>query len=408
MFNGRLRRVLAAAGIISIVFLLFTIDHTSYLRGFRSERKKPSWSLQEKKSRPHNVTYHRPGVLIHTNYRSGSSFFGELFNQHPNVFYSYEPLILQELGYAFQQIEILNSTFNCNISDASEAKDENKSLAATLRQCRRQNVCFRNRMKNLCSYEFCTQPHSCMGCLRMNSKILSELCESKSLTAAKVIRLQSLQLLRPLLEDDKSDIKVIHLVRDPRGIYSSRMKLSHKSLNMKTTCDKILQNAKLGLINAPEWLRSRYKLIRYEDLALSPMEIAEEIYDFVGLEMTATIRQWITINTLGHTSQSSDPTAQRLWSIRRNRRRKIPTARFENIILSNAYTTIRHSNSTWRAWTNLLDSKTIEEIQDDCKEVMELLGYRIVKNGQLAKDVPVLNPPPFSNKDLLVPYQVAM
>ena len=31
-------------------------------------------------------------ILIMTHHRSGSSFTGQLFNQHPDVFYMYEPL----------------------------------------------------------------------------------------------------------------------------------------------------------------------------------------------------------------------------------------------------------------------------------------------------------------------------
>ena len=34
------------------------------------------------------------GVVILTYYRSGSSFLGQIFNQHPEVFYHFEPLFL--------------------------------------------------------------------------------------------------------------------------------------------------------------------------------------------------------------------------------------------------------------------------------------------------------------------------
>ena len=32
------------------------------------------------------------GIILVTNYRSGSTFLGELFNQHPGSFYIFEPL----------------------------------------------------------------------------------------------------------------------------------------------------------------------------------------------------------------------------------------------------------------------------------------------------------------------------
>ena len=34
----------------------------------------------------------KSGVVLLTYYRSGSSFLGQLFNQHPDVFYHFEPL----------------------------------------------------------------------------------------------------------------------------------------------------------------------------------------------------------------------------------------------------------------------------------------------------------------------------
>ena len=39
------------------------------------------------------------------------------------------------------------------------------------------------------------------------------------------------------------------------------------------------------------------QFVRYEDTALNPYETAEEVYKFVGLNMTSQVLQWIRQNT---------------------------------------------------------------------------------------------------------------
>lgn len=39
------------------------------------------------------------------------------------------------------------------------------------------------------------------------------------------------------------------------------------------------------------------QFVRYEDTALNPYETAEEVYKFVGLNMTSHIIEWIRQNT---------------------------------------------------------------------------------------------------------------
>merc|ERR1712183_1102136 len=91
---------------------------------------------------------------------------------------------------------------------------------------------------------------------------------------------------------------IIHLVRDPRGIVNSRYKI-HKQWPVRqteNTCKRLVTNAKLGE-ERPEWLDGRYMRVRYEDLALRPMEVAEEIYKFVDLPFVPEVRSWISQNT---------------------------------------------------------------------------------------------------------------
>lgn len=57
--------------------------------------------------------------------------------------------------------------------------------------------------------------------------------------------------------------QVLHLVRDPRGISSSRLRL-HKFLPLSKmsefTCKRLKHNTNVGLKETPDWLKGRYKV----------------------------------------------------------------------------------------------------------------------------------------------------
>ena len=61
-------------------------------------------------------------VLLFTFYRSGSTFTGQLLNQHPDVFYLFEPLIIAaaETGEIDFKNEILSRIFNCSLPKFSD------------------------------------------------------------------------------------------------------------------------------------------------------------------------------------------------------------------------------------------------------------------------------------------------
>ena len=54
--------------------------------------------------------------------------------------------------------------------------------------------------------------------------------------------------------------------------------------NVQRICDPILQNVRLGLLCPPPWLKDRFKVIRYEDLALNTLNVAQELYRFAGFD----------------------------------------------------------------------------------------------------------------------------
>lgn len=61
-------------------------------------------------------------------------------------------------------------------------------------------------------------------------------------------------------------------------------------------------------------------------------------------------------------------------------------------ILKDAYTTVRKSSVTWRAWMNNLNTSTIINIQNRCKDVMNILGYKFIYKTIDILDTDLLHP----------------
>ena len=77
---------------IIILFNIYILIYTVALLKFNSRDENKQISKQKYFiSSSHN---NRKQILIVTEYRSGSSFIGEIFNRNPNIFYLFEPLIM--------------------------------------------------------------------------------------------------------------------------------------------------------------------------------------------------------------------------------------------------------------------------------------------------------------------------
>ena len=138
--------------------------------------------------------------------------------------------------------------------------------------------------------------------------------------------MRKLSHLLKIAEIKNSDIKIIHLVRDPRGITASRKPSGHffawnskYQLSALTPgynyvlqhdqdfvskisyepyeyCKNEIDNIKFALNN--EWMRSRYMLVTHTQLSLNPRTTTHQIYDFVGSPVTSHVDAFINM-TLG-------------------------------------------------------------------------------------------------------------
>ncbi|KAM9477604.1 carbohydrate sulfotransferase 3a [Clarias gariepinus] len=321
-------------------------------------------------------------ILLLATTRTGSSFVGEFFNQlGNNMFYLYEPLwhverMLSEDSNISSIVyrDVLLSLFLCNFSLLENYISPPPLEHVTPALFRRESSIA------LCEEQVCTpvQKHvferfhcRTRRCGPLNFTLATQSCLSKKHRAIKTVRVRQLDSLRLLVEDPRLDIKVIQLVRDPRAVLASRMiAFSSKYQTWKSwaangevpiddeevkrlqgNCNQIRESAELGL-SQPDWLESRYMLVRYEDIARFPMQKAAEMYRFIGIPFTSQAKEWIIKNT--HASE----------------------------VVSGVYSTQKNSSEQVEKWRFSIPFKLAQVVQDVCGPTMELFGYRFVDSEE--------------------------
>ncbi|XP_070580692.1 carbohydrate sulfotransferase 1-like [Ptychodera flava] len=295
-------------------------------------------------------------VLVFASKRSGSSFFSELFNHNLDFVYYYEPLTY--LTFESMRVQYRNDVFDRKAVEVIKClfKWDFAPLAAIAKTKALGRICRHGR--EMLQTTFCrASPRRAPGPLIT----LADLKHSKAHIAIKTIRLYDLDVLRPIASDPDINLKVIHLVRDPRGIWNSRLNLNKTNYDfvrrrtnwdeVTDLCKNMLDNYKLAL-RAPQWLQGKYFLARYEDIALNPLAMATRVYQFLGIPLPDRVTEWVT----AHTQES----------------------RFGR------FGTTRNSSSVVAQWRHQLPIRTVYDIQNKCHAVMNELGYvKILKDSDL-------------------------
>lgn len=330
----------------------------------------------------------RKHILLLATTRTGSSFVGEFFNQQlDNMFYLFEPLWHVEkmltlatggtnatvAAKAYR--DVLQHLFLCDFSQLERFIEPLPVDHVTAALFRRESS------SSLCEESVCSpfvrgvfEPYHCRTrrCGPLNLTMASESCLQKDHRVIKSVRVRQLETLRPLAEDPRLDVKFIQLVRDPRAVLASRMvafEAKYKNWKqwaldgdvpldedemrkLKGNCDNIRMSAEAGLRRTP-WLRGRYMLVRYEDIARFPMRKAIEMYRFTGIPFTPQVKLWILRNT-----QASKKT-------------------------SGVYSTKKNSSEQVEKWRFTLPFKIVQVVQKACGPTLKLFGYKVVTSEEM-------------------------
>ncbi|XP_066493346.1 carbohydrate sulfotransferase 6-like [Tiliqua scincoides] len=336
-------------------------------------------------------------ILILSSWRSGSSFFGQLFSQHPDVFYLMEPA-WHVWGTMYQNSakvlhmavrDLVRSVFQCDMSVFDAYMPWKRNLSDLFQWAASRALC----TDPACEYFQRTDITSEQACKTLCGKSpfskVEEACKTYSHVVLKEVRFFDLKVLYPLLTDPSLNLKIIHLVRDPRAVVKSREQsvkalardngiiLSMNGSKVEDTQYKVLQEIcrshvqiyETVTLKPPSFLKERYLMIRFEDLVRDPLPEITAVYKFASLQLTNKLESWIYNITHG----------------------RGPSKKKEAFQI-----TSRNAVNVSQAWRNALSFQKVQKVQEVCKGAFHILGYQLVDSEREQKDLSL---------DLVLPYR---
>ncbi|KAK4302100.1 hypothetical protein Pmani_025787 [Petrolisthes manimaculis] len=275
--------------------------------------------------------------LIITTWRSGSTFLGDVLFSHPGTFYHYEPLLdfgihqVRNGDNATQAIFNIHHLLKCNYSDMEHYLNYGP-----------KHPWLFNHNSRLWSYctsfpDICYQP-----------EFLSPFCRLFPFQSLKAVRLR-LHLTTELLKDKTLDVRVLLLVRDPRGTIQSRHHREWCPDNPDCNdpvrlCQDLVDDYKAAIILRTQFPHS-IRVIRYEDLAFDTYNTTKDLYNFFRLSYHSSVQKFLN----SHTKKN----------------------------IGGASSTFRDSKAAPIHWQQDLSWQEVDSIQRVCSNALRLWGYEI-------------------------------
>ncbi|KAH7976632.1 hypothetical protein HPB52_017048 [Rhipicephalus sanguineus] len=275
-------------------------------------------------------------ILLLAYFRSGSSFLGGLLSSTSNrTFFSYEPLSLLSAAERLDSLtaprglEILAN--HLTVPVPSHRWNHYAPNAFLMKLCARK-------------VKVCLNPH-----------FMADVCRRSPVQVVKVTRLSVVQLRR--------NLRVVYLVRDPRGMISSRSVMSwcRKSatcMNASSLCREMNEDLD-AFEELRELLPEATVRVRYEDVAKSPVGESKALFRALRLDFSAGVMDFLGTHTAVNDTK----------------------------VLRNPYSTFRQSSATAFRWTKRLSWDRVKEIQATCAPILKRLGYEVFRNEKELKEV---------------------
>jgi len=283
-------------------------------------------------------------ILIVSSWRTGSSFLGDLILSAPSVFYSYEPLHFVDEKFnqspptLNQSVALVRNIFNCKF-----ARGYLEHIGGGKRAGKSQQFMARNRRM----WEACYHRESL--CFRPD--YVGRLCSHFSVQLMKVVRMRLWQTQQLLQHFSDDSLKIVYLVRDPRGTMASRSKLAWcrdaPCNDVDALCGQMDEDVALGRRLRRQHPRSFY-LLRFEDLSADVEAETEKLFRFLRLPVTMTTKVFLTTHTGMNGRSKNDP-----------------------------YATNRRSQDVASRWRKALSPDDIDFISSRCAAVLKNLQYEI-------------------------------
>ena len=335
------------------------------LRIFSEDARQSNEDVERSERNP-KIIPKRRSLVIFGDDRSGTTLLTRMFSEDTNIFSVYEPLWITRQWRATERdrdhvgdvTDVVGALMSCHFVDNPTAM---KFLAHTSKKW--APGLFKNPFQSppICNgtekgKRTCPSPETV-------PRLVEEACSrhyKHSVTKVAIVRVPERKLSnifpRIIYDNPDTEVKILHVVRDPRGSINSRINLGwikevDKAKNFaawpKDTCQAITQNVKFGA-SLDGSLKNNYMLVKYKDIASSPVLTAMKIYKFAGFEMQESLIRWI-IHATNPSKETLDKEAKKAFSSFRN-----STANVEK----------------WRQESPIERTRIIEQ---ECGELLDLL-----------------------------------
>ena len=193
-------------------------------------------------------------VLIATSWRSGSTFLGDLLNRYPGTFYSFEPL------------HYIDHKYGALTDNPDEKKEEHVRLVSQVFKCKPESGYFihANKPENrfLFKHNFRLW-NVCENLLMASSacfmpELYFKTCPIFPIRVIKTVRMRVAETEKLLLDSElKETLKIVVLVRDPRGVMNSRSSMDWCKLKTCSDPYTVCKDLTADVLAALE-LKKRY------------------------------------------------------------------------------------------------------------------------------------------------------
>ncbi|XP_042218872.1 carbohydrate sulfotransferase 3-like isoform X2 [Homarus americanus] len=202
-------------------------------------------------------------------------------------------------------------------------------------------------------------------------RMAGQVCNRVPVKIIKTIRCR-LQWISELLQDTNIDMKVIHLVRDPRGTMMSMYKTKFPDVSQKNLCPGLrqdLQHKQFMMERFP----GRYMFIKYEDLCQDPYGKTSEIFRFLKGEGK--------VSRSTNSSSSASPSQDIPRCVQEFLHTHMHNAK------GNPYSTYRNTATTWQKWRSSISQKSLMTWERECSDVLHMMGHRIFGSVDNARNL---------------------